>query len=171
MVRVTFLLPEKKSGLPKVGKRTDLPTTQNRLCLRLATIAAGKRLASTDYFFLRQRCCLPSALRGLNALKGFKDLRGPSRQQTPPLLRSTPSNSEGDNFEFWQMRVSERIGCLQTLPSGSILDKTTFCQFCIPLMPLKALRTLEALGAPVAPATPSTPAKRLHPTPKNNIIG
>ena len=27
------------------------------------------------------------------------------------------------------MRVSERKGCLQTLPSGSILDKTPFCQF------------------------------------------
>ncbi len=33
------------------------------------------------------------------------------------------------NFQFSQMRVSERKGCLQTLPSESILDKTTFCQF------------------------------------------
>ncbi len=68
----------------------------------------GGRLASTALFFLRQRRCLPSALRGLNDLKGFKDLSGPSRpschsllflpfwQQTPPLLRSTPSNLEGD---------------------------------------------------------------------------
>ena len=51
------------------------------------------------------------------------------------------------NFEFWQMRVSESKGCLLAskgskecrpniytkqatpVPSGSILDKTTFCQF------------------------------------------
>ena len=64
-----------------------------------------------------------------------------------PRLSATPSNSEGDNFEFWQMRVSERKGCVLAskgskeckpniytkqatpVPSGSILDKTTFCQF------------------------------------------
>ena len=65
----------------------------------------GGRLASTALFFLRQRRCLPFALRGLNDLKDFKDLSGPSRpsrpfllfpKQTPPLLRSTPSNLEGD---------------------------------------------------------------------------
>ena len=36
----------------------------------------GGRLASTALLFLRQRCCISSTLRGLNALKDFKDLRG-----------------------------------------------------------------------------------------------
>jgi hypothetical protein len=35
------------------------------------------------------------------------------------------------NSQFSQMRVSEGRGCLQTMPSGSILDKTPFCQFSI----------------------------------------
>ncbi len=43
---------------------------------RLATTAVGRRLASTALLFLRQRCCISSTLRGLNALKDFKDLRG-----------------------------------------------------------------------------------------------
>ena len=33
-------------------------------------------MASTALLFLRQRCRIPSTLRGLNALKDFKDLRG-----------------------------------------------------------------------------------------------
>ena len=55
----------------------------------------------------------PKLLKALKALREFRECRG-------------------NNFEFWQMRVSERKGCLQTLPSGSILDKTLFCQFCSP---------------------------------------
>ena len=87
MVRVTFLLPEKKSGLPKVGKRADIATAQKGLWPRLATIAIRQAVGIYRSFLLRQRRCLPSAPRGLNALKGFKDLSGPSRpsrQQTPP---------------------------------------------------------------------------------------
>ena len=68
----------------------------------LPRLPQGRRLASTALFFLRQRRCLPSALRDLNDLKGFKVLSGlrgpswPSRQHTPPPLRGTPSNLEGD---------------------------------------------------------------------------
>ncbi|MBR3681931.1 MAG: hypothetical protein IKL67_00790, partial [Tidjanibacter sp.] len=73
-----------------------------------------------------------SALTALTALPKFTKF---------PKFPITP------NFEFWQMRVSERKGCLLAskgskeckpniytkqatpVPSGSILDKTTFCQF------------------------------------------
>ena len=79
-----------------------LPLHKTGCACVLPRLPQGRRLASTALFFLRQRRCLPSALRNLNALKGIKDLRGlrgpswPSRQHTPPPLRGTPSNLEGD---------------------------------------------------------------------------
>ncbi len=71
---------------------------------RLATTATRQAVGIYRSFLLRQRRCLPSALRGLNALKGFKDLRGlrgPSRpfcsfQNRRPRPSGTPSNLEGD---------------------------------------------------------------------------
>ena len=83
MARVTFLLPEKKSGFPKVGMRADLTTAQNGLWPRLTTTATRQAVGIYRSFLLRQRHCLPSALRGLNVLKGFKDLSGPSRHSRP----------------------------------------------------------------------------------------
>ena len=48
-----------------------------------------------------------------------------------PEIKKRAAGTTIFHFQFSQMRVSERKGCLQTLPSGSILDKTTFCQFSI----------------------------------------
>ncbi len=97
MVRVTFSLPKKKSGHRKVGKRADLPTTHKGLWPRLATTAIRQAVGIYRSFLSAPKALsLPFALRGLNALKGFKDLGGPSRpschsllfllfwQQTPP---------------------------------------------------------------------------------------
>ena len=50
----------------------------------------------------------PKALNALNALKALKALF----KTHAPALRAPPLSLEGDNFEFWQMRVSERKGCL-----------------------------------------------------------
>ncbi len=115
MARVTFLLPEKKSGLPKVGMCADLPTTQNGLWPRLATTAVRQAVGIYRSFLLRQRRYISSIPRGLNALKGFKDLSGPSwlgwpflpflLSQTPQsLCASSPSLgerwSDGTGNEF-----------------------------------------------------------------------
>ena len=143
MVRVTFLLPEKKSGLPKVGMRADLPTTQKGLWPRLATTTIRQAVGIYRSFLLRQRHRLPSALRGLNALKGFKDLGGPSRpschsllfllfwQQTPPPFGHPPSNSEGD--------VHRDVHTISTTPPdlpyrrGGVLGGATQCLWLSPL--------------------------------------
>ena len=96
--------------------------------LRLATTAVGWRLASAA--LLRQRRCLPSALRGLNALnalKGFKDLSWPYPKQTPPLLRSSPSNSEGD--------VHGAVHTISTTPPDLLLGEAAERNFDHPSHP------------------------------------
>ena len=62
----------------------SLPTTQNKQRLCLATTAAGRRLASTA--LLRQRRCLPSALRALRALKALRTLVYPVGPVVPVVL-------------------------------------------------------------------------------------
>ncbi len=96
MARVTFSLPEKKSGLPKVGKRADLATAQNRLCLRLATTAA-RQAVGIYRSSAPKALSLPFALRTLRALRS---LVAPvvltalstlsALSQTPPALGHLP---------------------------------------------------------------------------------
>ena len=69
MARVTFLLPEKKSGLPKDGKCIDLATAQRAYGPVLPRLPQGRRLASTDYLFKSsQQSAVSNSLSALSAL-------------------------------------------------------------------------------------------------------
>ncbi len=88
LFRVTKSLPEKKAGLPKGGECTDLLTTQNRQRLRLATTAVRQATGIYRSFRLRQRRCLPTALRALRTLRSLVALpqnRRPRPSGTPCL--------------------------------------------------------------------------------------